>query len=146
MSYSRISVVTGANKGIGLAIGMCSNFFYGILFSSFTRPLVRNLALQYPSSTFNNGPLLIYLTARNTSRGEAAVKALYSDDQLIKAKALRKDGGLTDIRYHDLDISEPNSIKVFGEFLVKEHPDGIDVVVNNAGVAMNGFGKALIPC
>lgn len=67
--FSRIAAVTGANKGIGLAI-------------------VRNLALQYPSSAFNNGPLLIYLCARDKGRGEEAVKTLEGDAQLKKAKAL----------------------------------------------------------
>lgn len=49
--FTRIAAVTGANKGIGLAV-------------------VRNLALQYPSSPlYNGGPLLIYLCARDRSRG-----------------------------------------------------------------------------
>lgn len=108
--FSRIAAVTGANKGIGLAI-------------------VRNLALQYPSSAFNNGPLLIYLCARDKGRGEDAVKAIESDAQLKKAKALVKDGGLTTVRYHGLDISEMKSVRDFKGFLGKEHPEGIDIVV-----------------
>ena len=123
MSYTRIAAVTGANKGIGLAI-------------------VRNLALQYPSSTFNNGPLLIYLTARDQSRGEAAVKALQDDAQLKRAKALAKDGGLTTVKFHSLDISREKSILDFAGFLKQEHEGGIDVVVNNAGIAMEGFGTS----
>lgn len=123
MSFTRIAAVTGANKGIGLAI-------------------VRNLALQYPSSAFNNGPLLIYLTARDKSRGEEAVKTLQNDDQLKKAKALAQDGGLATIKYHGLDISKKQSILDFAKFLKEEHPDGIDIVVNNAGIAMEGFGKS----
>ncbi|KAK4691921.1 hypothetical protein P7C71_g5185, partial [Lecanoromycetidae sp. Uapishka_2] len=128
MSFTRIAAVTGANKGIGLAI-------------------VRNLALQYPSSAFNNGPLLIYLTARDKSRGEEAVKILQNDDQLKKAKALSQDGGLATIKYHGLDISKEQSILDFASFLKKEHPDGIDIVVNNAGIAMEGFGtcKSCLP-
>ena len=121
MSFSRIAAVTGANKGIGLAI-------------------VRNLALQYPSSTFNNGPLLIYLTARDRTRGEEAIKALHNDTQLKKAKALAADGGLATIEYHGLDISKPQSITDFAAFLKEKHPDGIDIVVNNAGIALTGFG------
>lgn len=114
--FSRIAAVTGANKGIGLAI-------------------VRNLALQYPSSAFNNGPLLIYLCARDKGRGEDAVKALEGDAQLRKAKALVQHGGLTTVKYHGLDISKTKSILDFAAFLEKEHPGGIDMVVNNAGVA-----------
>ena len=127
--FSRIAAVTGANKGIGLAI-------------------VRNLALQYPKSAFNNGPLLIYLCARDKARGEDAVKTLEGDAQLKKAKALAQNGGTTTVKYHGLDISKSKSILDFAEFLRKEHPEGIDMVVNNAGVAIDGFGvlcSALLP-
>lgn len=127
MSHSHIGVVTGANKGIGLAI-------------------VRQLALQYPTSTLsNNGAsknLLIYLTARDTSRGEAAVKALYEDDnQLKKVGALTakgKEGGWAEIKFHQLDIRDTMSIRGFTDYLRKEHGDGgIDFVVNNAGGLYN---------
>ena len=117
----RTALVTGANKGIGLAI-------------------VRNLALQYPSSAFNNGPLLIYLTARDQKRGEDAVATLQQDAQLNKAKALAEHGGLSTIKYHGMDISKLRSIKDMASFLKKQHPNGIDIVVNNAGIAMDGFG------
>lgn len=39
-----------------------------------------------------------------------------------------------------LDISDVGSIHAFRDFLTREHPEGIDVVVNNAGIAMDGFG------
>lgn len=122
--FSRIAAVTGANKGIGLAI-------------------VRHLALQYPSSPLNNdgGPLLIYLCARDKKRGEDAVRMLVESDELLKrAKALVGDGGSTTVKYHGVDISRGESVEDFKGFLEREHPDGIDVVVNNAGIAMNGFG------
>ena len=125
--FSRIAAVTGANKGIGLAI-------------------VRNLALQYPSSAFNNGPLLIYLCARDKGRGEDAVKALEGDAQLKNAKALVQHGGLTTVKYHGLDISKTKSILDFAGYLEKEHPEGIDMVVNNAGIAMDGFGTRCSHC
>ena len=121
MSHSRIALVTGANKGIGLAI-------------------VRNLALQYPSSALNNGPLLIYLSARDQKRGEDAVDSLHQDVQLKKAKALTDQGGPSTIKYYGMDISRPQSIKDMASFVKKEHPDGIDIVVNNAGIALDGFG------
>ena len=92
--------------------------------------VVRNLALQYPRSPLNNGPLLVYLTARDQSRGEDALKNLHNDPQLRHAKALAADGGQTTLAYHQLDISDTKSIHQFAAFLGKEHPEGIDVLIN----------------
>ena len=105
--------------------------------------IVRNLALQYPKSSFNHGPFLVYLTARNQERGEEAVQNLHKDDQLAGAKALSDQGGLTDIKYHTLDISQTKSIQEFRDFIKQEHPDGIDILVNNAGIALDGFSKSI---
>lgn len=102
---------------------------------------MRQLALQYPKSQFNNGSLLIYLTARDQSRGQKAVEDLKSDKQLKSAKALQEDGGLTDIKYAALDIANKKSIEDFAAFLKKEHGQ-IDFLINNAGVAIDGFGKS----
>ena len=68
------------------------------------------------------------------------MQQLKNDTQLKSAKALAQDGGLTEVEYHQLDISDSKSIDTFCEFLKSEHPEGIDVLVNNAGVALNGFG------
>lgn len=124
-TYTRVGVVTGANKGVGLAI-------------------VRQLALQYPKSSYNNGPLLIYLTARNDERGKAALDTLKHDPQLKSAKALRSHGGLADIKYLPLDIDSKQSIEEFATTLKEEHPDGIDFLINNAAIAMNGFDKNVV--
>ena len=119
-TYSRVAAVTGANKGIGLAI-------------------VRQLALQYPLSSFNNGPLLIYLTARNEERGKAALDSINSDATLKKAQALQADGGPSEVKFLPLDIDDQDSIKAFASKIKESHPDGIDFLINNAGVALNGF-------
>lgn len=124
-SYSRVATVTGANKGIGLAI-------------------VRQLALQYPKSSYNNGPLLIYLTARNEDRGKAALESLKTDKQLQSAKALHSQGGLTDVKYLPLDISSKQSVEDFATHLKTNHPDGIDFLINNAAVAMQGFDSNVV--
>ncbi|GAB7348934.1 hypothetical protein MBLNU459_g7620t1 [Dothideomycetes sp. NU459] len=122
---SRVAAVTGANKGIGLAI-------------------VRNLALSYPSSPLREGPFLIYLTARSAERGAEAVDALHSDPQLKKAKVLARDGGDTTIKFRILDIGDTKSIHEFAAFLHDEHPEGVDVVINNAGIAMDGFDNNVV--
>ncbi|RMZ82799.1 hypothetical protein DV738_g1604, partial [Chaetothyriales sp. CBS 135597] len=102
-AYSRVVAVTGANKGIGLAI-------------------VRHLALQYPSSAFNTGgPLLIYLTARNEQRGKQAVNS-----------------------YLPLDVDSQDSIRQLASTLQQRHPEGIDVVINNAGIALDGFDTDVV--
>ncbi|TRM61137.1 hypothetical protein BD626DRAFT_460399 [Schizophyllum amplum] len=123
-SYARVAVVTGANKGIGFAI-------------------VRNLALQYPSSALNSGPLCLYLTARDASRGQAALNALNADAQLRKAKALQTDGGPVHLKYHTLDVSDTKSIDTLVDDLKREHGQ-IDVLVNNAGIALDGFDAHIV--
>lgn len=106
---------------------------------------VRQLALQYPKSQLNNGSLLIYLTARDKSRGEKALSDIRDDADLKQAKALTAHSGLADIKYHQLDISDSSSISSLASFLKKEHPEGVDFVINNAGIAMQGFGKSSTP-
>lgn len=59
------------------------------------------------------------------------------------SKALLQDGGLTDIKYAALDISDKKSIENFAAFLKKEHGQ-IDFLVNNAGVAIDGFGRSTL--
>ena len=121
-SFSRVAAVTGANKGIGLAV-------------------VRHLALQYPASALNSGGrLLIYLCARDKGRGEEAVRMVERDAVLKEKRALVGDGGLPAVRFYGLDVAVEESVRGFKEFLQREHPGGIDVVVNNAGIAMKGFG------
>jgi carbonyl reductase 1 len=57
---------------------------------------------------------------------------------------LARDGGLTSITYHALDISQPQSVRDFAAFLQRTHPDGVDVVVNNAGIALQGFDSGVV--
>jgi NAD(P)-dependent dehydrogenase (short-subunit alcohol dehydrogenase family) len=80
------------------------------------------------------------LTARDKGRGEAAIKDLEQDVQLKKAKSLKADGGLTEIKFHSFDVTDSGSIETFADHLKKTYPDGVDFVINNAGIAMDGFG------
>uniref|UniRef100_A0A8C5MBV8 carbonyl reductase (NADPH) n=1 Tax=Leptobrachium leishanense TaxID=445787 RepID=A0A8C5MBV8_9ANUR len=90
---AKVAVVTGGNKGVGLAV-------------------VRALCKQFKGD--------VYLTARNSKLGEEAVEALEKE-------------GLSP-RFHQLDIDDPQSIKVLRDFL-KEKYGGLDVLINNAGIA-----------
>lgn len=91
-----------------------------------------------------SGPFLIYLTARSPERGAEAVDALHKDPELRSSGVLALDGGETTIKYQALDISEPASKHQFAEFLQKEHPEGIDFFINNAGIAMEGFDSSVV--
>ncbi|NXK86472.1 CBR1 reductase, partial [Formicarius rufipectus] len=93
MSSTPVAVVTGSNKGIGLAI-------------------VRALCGRFPGH--------VYLTARDPGRGQEAVAKLQQE-------------GLQAF-FHQLDIDDLQSIKALRDFL-KEKYGGLDVLVNNAGIA-----------
>lgn len=109
-----IAVVTGANRvnGVGFAA-------------------VRQLAFQYPSSTFNRGPLLIYMTSRNKESGE---KALQTVTQQIKEGLASTDSPPVEVKLLLLDIESEESIAAFAASLAASHPEGIDIVINNAAV------------
>ncbi|KAM9365149.1 carbonyl reductase [NADPH] 1-like isoform 2-T2 [Pholidichthys leucotaenia] len=62
----------------------------------------------------------VFLTARDVGRGEEAVKAL-------NAKGLKP-------MFHQLDINDLNSIVTSAEYF-KEKYGGVDVLINNAGIA-----------
>ncbi|XP_017296268.1 carbonyl reductase [NADPH] 1 [Kryptolebias marmoratus] len=90
---ARVVVVTGGNKGIGLAI-------------------VRALCKQFQGD--------VYLMARDSGRGQAAVESLASE-------------GLKPL-FHQLDIDDVNSITTAAAFF-KDKYGGVDVLINNAGIA-----------
>ncbi|XP_068597149.1 carbonyl reductase [NADPH] 1 [Brachionichthys hirsutus] len=93
---SKVAVVTGSNKGIGLAV-------------------VRALCQQFEGDVF--------LTARDQGRGQEAVTSLASQ-------------GL-DAKFHQLDIDDPSSVTAAAAFF-KETYGGVDVLINNAGIAFKG--------
>ncbi|XP_075985287.1 carbonyl reductase [NADPH] 1-like [Anticarsia gemmatalis] len=62
---------------------------------------------------------IVYLTGRNEKRGQEAVKML-------------NEQGLKPL-FHQLDVTDSNSVKIFAEFIKIKH-GGFDVLVNNAGI------------
>lgn len=95
---TKVAVVTGSNKGIGLAIvkGLCKAGYSGD----------------------------VLLTARNEALGKKTL-------ELMKAE------GFKNVLFHQLDICEQSSSLALGKFL-KEKYGGLDVLVNNAGIAYKG--------
>jgi len=96
MSRTKVAVVTGSNKGIGLTIA-------------------KNLCSQFDGD--------VYVTSRDESRGIAAVEEL-------------KQLGLKP-KFYQLDICDETSILKLRDFL-KSNYGGLDVLVNNAAIAMLG--------
>ena len=93
---SKVAIVTGSNKGIGLAT-------------------VEGLKKVFDGDVF--------LTARNVERGTEATKQ-------VNEKV--KEGN--PVQFHQLDIDDEESIKSLASFM-KEKYGGIDVLINNAGIA-----------
>ncbi|KAJ1833476.1 hypothetical protein LPJ63_002712 [Coemansia sp. RSA 2711] len=107
-----VAVVTGANRGIGKAI-------------------VRHLLLQ------TEKPLIVYLTARNMDRGQAAFDELRREQLRGGGDALHNE-----LRLHQLDVLDIDSIQTFIDYLTLMHGEqSIDILVNNAG----GVVKRALP-
>ncbi|XP_044746430.1 carbonyl reductase [NADPH] 1-like [Coccinella septempunctata] len=68
----------------------------------------------------------VYLTARDVSRGKEAVKKL-------------NELGFQPL-FHQLDITDQNSIDKFKEDVLKQH-GGIDILVNNAAIAFKNDAR-----
>ncbi|KAI1722095.1 short chain dehydrogenase domain-containing protein [Ditylenchus destructor] len=97
----KVFVVTGSNKGIG----------YGI---------VRGLAEKVADS-------VIYLTARNTTLGDQALKKVHEE---LGAKKK------SEILFHQLDITDEVSCQKLASHLKEKH-GAIDVLINNAAIAFD---------
>ena len=102
--------MTGANKGIGFAIvrRLCKDFDGDVILTGL-RYSICLLSLETISSI-----------ARDADRGKAACKELESE-------GLRP-------RFHQLDLDDVASVSQLKLFLEKTY-GGLDVLVNNAGIA-----------
>uniref|UniRef100_A0A7E4VLK2 Carbonyl reductase n=1 Tax=Panagrellus redivivus TaxID=6233 RepID=A0A7E4VLK2_PANRE len=93
----KVAVVTGANKGIGKAV-------------------IEGL-LEKTSNT------IIYLTARDTTRGNATLHELLPVAELTS----------NTLKFAQLDVTCDASTKAFYESLKSDHAN-VDIIINNAGV------------
>lgn len=107
------ALVSGGNRGLG----------YGI---------VRRLANEFPSSPLygsSSDKLTIYLGSRDLSKGEEAKTSISSE--------LNPDAkSRVTIEVRQLDTSSHDSIT---QLATEFNKSGIDILINNAGVAMDGF-------
>lgn len=65
---------------------------------------------------------IIYLTARNENLGKKA--------------ALSLDENGSKVKFHRLDVKDIESISNFKSYISNNH-DGIDILINNAGIVCN---------
>jgi len=79
-------------------------------------------AALYRSAQFST----VYLTARNAADGEAAIE---------KIRAESEKGSETELKYHQLDLTDNNSIQRLKTTLDEKHDGGFDVLVQNAAIA-----------
>lgn len=70
----------------------------------------------------------VVLAARDPARGEAVARELAAET-----------GG--SVEALTLDVADPDSARHFAAALAQRHPGGVDVLVNNAGVALRGFNS-----
>jgi NAD(P)-dependent dehydrogenase (short-subunit alcohol dehydrogenase family) len=93
----KVAVVTGSNQGLGLAL---------------VRGLCQTLGAEG----------IVYLTARDRGRGEAAIQQLQRE-------------GLSP-QFHLLDVTDDHSVADFADFISKRHR-GVDVVISNAAARID---------
>ncbi|XP_013360015.1 PREDICTED: carbonyl reductase [NADPH] 1-like [Chinchilla lanigera] len=79
--------------------------------------VTRELCRRFPGD--------VVLTARDEARGRAAVQQLQAEE--------------LSPRFHQLDVDDLQSIRALRDFLRREY-GGLDVLVNNAGIAFNKEG------
>lgn len=84
--------------------------------------IVRGLCKKYDG--------IVYLTARDEKKGKDAVAEL--EKEHLKP------------RFHQLDITQQNSIDKFKDFIANEH-GGLDLLINNAAIAFSGSSNVPMP-
>lgn len=68
----------------------------------------------------------VYLTARDATRGKEAVEKLTNEG--------------FNPQFHQLDVTDRNSVRVFAKYLKQKH-GGLDILINNAGILVKDLYK-----
>lgn len=93
----------------------------------------------------------VIATSRDLTRGRAAVEAMRCGLSAVEAEtsaaaplvAAASATADLDIIPYKLDITDPESINGFADYMKREHGGVVDILVNNAGMAYKGdaFGS-----
>jgi carbonyl reductase 1 len=89
----------------------------------------RGIGLEISRNLAKEG-LTTIMAARNAADGEAAKKMV--DEEVRKAAS----GGK--VLFHQLDISDKSSVEEFAAWVKASFPEGLSILVNNAGMAYKG--------
>jgi len=117
-SATRVILVTGSNRGIG----------YGI---------VARLAREFLPTKGKEERLKIFMGSRDQQKGEDAIKSLQNE----LGKTLQSNN--TSLQACQLDMNDVQSRKNAIAYIV-ERDGGLDTVINNAGIAMDGFNEDVV--
>ncbi|CAH8457288.1 unnamed protein product [Schistosoma haematobium] len=104
----KLAFVTGSNKGIGFSI------------------VEKLLKLYRPTGEWD-----VFLTGDRISTNNLAARNIGLGQEAVKK--LNNKG--LDVKFHQLDITDRDSRKAFLTFVERNYPNGINVAVNNAGIA-----------
>ncbi|CAH8468363.1 unnamed protein product [Schistosoma bovis] len=104
----KLAFVTGSNKGIGFSI------------------IEKLLKLYRPTGEWD-----VFLTGDRISTNNLAARNIGLGQEAVKK--LNNKG--LDVKFHQLDITDRDSRKAFLTFVERNYPNGINVAVNNAGIA-----------
>ena len=96
-----------------------------------------------------SSPRVFVVTGSNKGIGKSIVKLLLQDkeEKIVYLTSRTEELGLKSVKeleelnlkpsYHQLDITDQSSINKFRDYLSEKH-GGLDVLVNNAGIAFRG--------
>ena len=100
-----------------------------------------------------SSPRVFVVTGSNKGIGKSIVKLLLQDkeEKIVYLTSRTEELGLKSVKeleelnlkpsYHQLDITDQSSINKFRDYLSEKH-GGLDVLVNNAGIAYKGSSTA----
>lgn len=152
MAKRRITIVTGANGGVGF--GVCLRLLCQLCHPNPSDALPQKFSLQDFSKPQDDDTLTEYegiiliMACRNAKRAENARGKLYqlldayieglkiSPDEYVHAKRFRET---VSIRVHQLDLAVMNSVFQFAEDISKQYPYITDFICNAGLASFNGI-------